>query len=211
MEVWGLSRLRRALPVWLRPLSGAHAPGSRTHSHPPQRSFDPATAGLVEVWGLSRLRRTLPVWLRILSGAHAPGSRTHSHPPQRSFDPATAGLVEVWGLSRLRRTLPVWLRILSGAHAPGSQTHSHPRKGHLIPLPRDWWRYGDYPDCVGLCQCGCAFSQALTRRAVKHILIPSKGHLIPLPRDWWRYGDSNPRPSHCERDALPAELYPQPN
>ena len=25
----------------------------------------------------------------------------------------------------------------------------------------------------------------------------------------WRYGDSNPRPSHCERDALPTELYPQ--
>ena len=80
-----------------------------------------------------------------------------------AFDPAAAGLVEVWGLSRLCRALPIWLRIHHGAHAPGSRTRSHPLKGHLIPLPRDWWRYGD----------------------------------------------SNPRPSHCERDALPAELYPQ--
>ena len=30
-----------------------------------------------------------------------------------------------------------------------------------------------------------------------------------MRENWWRYGDSNPRPSHCERDALPAELYPQ--
>ncbi len=26
--------------------------------------------------------------------------------------------------------------------------------------------------------------------------------------NWWRYGDSNPRPTHCERVALPTELYP---
>ena len=26
---------------------------------------------------------------------------------------------------------------------------------------------------------------------------------------WWRRGGSNSRPSHCERDALPAELRPQ--
>ena len=26
---------------------------------------------------------------------------------------------------------------------------------------------------------------------------------------WWRYGDSNPRPRHCERRALPTELYPR--
>jgi hypothetical protein len=25
---------------------------------------------------------------------------------------------------------------------------------------------------------------------------------------WWRRGGSNSRPSHCERDALPAELLP---
>ena len=25
---------------------------------------------------------------------------------------------------------------------------------------------------------------------------------------WWRWGDSNPRPLHCERSALPAELHP---
>ena len=27
-------------------------------------------------------------------------------------------------------------------------------------------------------------------------------------RDWWSGGGSNSRPSHCERDALPAELPP---
>ena len=27
-------------------------------------------------------------------------------------------------------------------------------------------------------------------------------------RFWWRRGGSNSRPSHCERDALPAELRP---
>ena len=27
--------------------------------------------------------------------------------------------------------------------------------------------------------------------------------------DWWRRGGSNSRPSHCERDALPAELRPR--
>ena len=27
--------------------------------------------------------------------------------------------------------------------------------------------------------------------------------------NWWRGGGSNSRPSHCERDALPAELPPQ--
>ena len=38
---------------------------------------------------------------------------------------------------------------------------------HLIPLIAGLWRYGDYPDCVGLCQFGCAFTMALTRRAVE--------------------------------------------
>src|SRR5271154_5071803 len=28
------------------------------------------------------------------------------------------------------------------------------------------------------------------------------------PRGWWRRRGSNPRPSHCERDALPTELLP---
>ena len=26
---------------------------------------------------------------------------------------------------------------------------------------------------------------------------------------WWRRRGSNPRPSHCERDALPTELLPK--
>ena len=29
-----------------------------------------------------------------------------------------------------------------------------------------------------------------------------------IPTRMWRYGDSNPRPRHCERRALPTELYP---
>ena len=90
------------------------------------------------------------------------------------FIPLPAGSVEVWGLFQLRRALPVSLRYHLGAHAPpASRTHSHPPKCLLIPLPRDWWRYGDYPDGVGLCQYGSAITWALTRRAVEHILIPS--------------------------------------
>ena len=27
-------------------------------------------------------------------------------------------------------------------------------------------------------------------------------------KKWWRWGDSNPRPSRCERDALPTEPHP---
>src|SRR5664280_765712 len=35
------------------------------------------------------------------------------------------------------------------------------------------------------------------------------GPLLSRPRAWWwRGGGSNSRPSHCERDALPAELPP---
>src|SRR5215471_3881386 len=30
-----------------------------------------------------------------------------------------------------------------------------------------------------------------------------------LREEWWRRGGSNSRPSHCERDALPAELRPR--
>ena len=32
---------------------------------------------------------------------------------------------------------------------------------------------------------------------------------LTVRRRWWSGGDSNSRPSHCERDALPAELPPQ--
>jgi hypothetical protein len=41
-------------------------------------------------------------------------------------------------------------------------------------------------------------------------LTLTQGHLSRkfLIINQWRYGDSNPRPSHCERDALPTELYP---
>ena len=81
------------------------------------------------------------------------------------------------------------------AHSPWrsragqSNTLSSPSNVISSRYPRDRWRYGDYPDGVGLCQFGCAITWALARRAVEHILIPSKCHLIPLPRDWWRYGD----------------------
>src|SRR5215472_5727499 len=32
--------------------------------------------------------------------------------------------------------------------------------------------------------------------------------VVASARRWWRRGGSNSRPSHCERDALPAELRP---
>ena len=53
-------------------------------------------------------------------------------------------------------------------------------------------------------------ARALPRRAVElkfsHPQLTSFDSASP---NLWRYGDSNPRPSHCERDALPTELYPQ--
>ena len=63
----------------------------------PQRSFDPAIAGLVEVWGLSRLRRALQIWLRSRKRRLRAWQSNKLSSPQRSFDPAIAGLVEVWG------------------------------------------------------------------------------------------------------------------
>src|SRR5208283_2714650 len=35
--------------------------------------------------------------------------------------------------------------------------------------------------------------------------LVGRGHWMT---GWWRRGGSNSRPSHCERDALPAELRP---
>ena len=32
--------------------------------------------------------------------------------------------------------------------------------------------------------------------------------IFTVIKKWWRWGDSNPRPSRCERDALPTELHP---
>ncbi len=56
---------------------------------------------------------------------------------------------------------------------------------------------------------------------VRGYIIP-QGHLFQFrgtpttrppnqrrPQGWWRRRGSNPRPSHCERDALPAELRPR--
>ena len=43
----------------------------------------------------------------------------------------------------------------------------------------------------------CPFHQAVRR-----------GCKISLCFNWWSRGGSNSRPSHCERDALPAELRP---
>src|ERR1041384_7454401 len=50
-------------------------------------------------------------------------------------------------------------------------------------------------------------------RCIPQELIPTRicvrlGRGVQIPTRKWRYGDSNPRPSHCERDALPTELYP---
>ena len=41
------------------------------------------------------------------------------------------------------------------------------------------------------------------------VTAPNVGPRITLGMDmWWSRGGSNSRPSHCERDALPAELRP---
>src|ERR1700726_704585 len=38
---------------------------------------------------------------------------------------------------------------------------------------------------------------------------PTAGFIESGPGFWWRRRGSNPRPSHCERDALPTELLPR--
>ncbi len=38
---------------------------------------------------------------------------------------------------------------------------------------------------------------------------PSSARRPAASRGWWSGRESNPRPSHCERDALPTELPPQ--
>src|SRR5688572_23116034 len=45
------------------------------------------------------------------------------------------------------------------------------------------------------------------RGAVVLLLRPRTGIHAPFV-SWWSGWGSNPRPSHCERDALPAELPP---
>src|SRR5690242_24223 len=39
-------------------------------------------------------------------------------------------------------------------------------------------------------------------------LAAGRGHSLGSMKSWWSGGGSNSRPSHCERDALPAELPP---
>ena len=83
-------------------------------------------------------------WLRSRKGRLRAWQSNKLSSPQRSFDPAIAGLVEVWGLSRLAASSAKFgFAPERGAYAPGSRTSSHPHRGHLIPLSRDWWRYGD--------------------------------------------------------------------
>ncbi|MGA7901326.1 MAG: hypothetical protein WBL40_21445 [Terrimicrobiaceae bacterium] len=44
----------------------------------------------------------------------------------------------------------------------------------VLPLSRDWWRYGDYLAYGELCQFGFAPGAALTRLAVEQVLIPTE-------------------------------------
>jgi hypothetical protein len=53
---------------------------------------------------------------------------------------------------------------------------------YSIPLQRDWFEVWGLSGCVGLCQFGYAFTIALTRRAVEHVLIPSNVIGIPPRR-----------------------------
>ncbi len=63
----------------------------------------------------------------------------------------------------------------------------------------------------------CAHTQATSRKSSTGKSIPVKSgwrlrlswkRLLHPAGKWWRRGGSNSRPSHCERDALPAELRP---
>ena len=54
---------------------------------------------------------------------------------------------------------------------------------------------------------GRADEEPLTARPLAPACQEGK-ELFGQSRRWWRRGGSNSRPSHCERDALPAELRP---
>lgn len=96
------------------------------------------------------------------------------------------------------------------ARSNGSLTTSR------APLPRSA-KVSGYcigVSCSGLIVIG-AFWLTATRNAGSQNPMPrgdfgqEKGPgEYPTPCDWWRRGGSNSRPSHCERDALPAELRP---
>ncbi len=60
---------------------------------------------------------------------------------------------------------------------------------------RDWILNGA-PDTIRTCDL------PLRRRMLYPAELRGQGF-------WWSRGGSNSRPSHCERDALPAELRPQ--
>src|SRR5215471_8347529 len=73
---------------------------------------------------------------------------------------------------------------------------------------------GDVSNSVyGGRRCGCQRATSVKRTDM--IVKPTAYHVwsdlaaTPRKEGWWRRGGSNSRPSHCERDALPAELRPQ--
>ena len=118
----GLSRLRRALRVWLRPRKPRVAVKLRSHPHQQVKTISLRSL-LAEGVGLSRLRRALRVWLRPGNRAGARGSQTafSSHQQVKTISLRSL-LAEGVGLSRLRRALRVWLRPRNRADARGSQT-----------------------------------------------------------------------------------------
>src|ERR1700744_4889479 len=73
------------------------------------------------------------------------------------------------------------------------------RRGHWGTFPSREKSRGllSFRACNGF---GPKTKKRFTPRGIKRFFVLSK---------WWSGGGSNSRPSHCERDALPAELPPQ--
>ncbi len=86
---------------------------------------------------------------------------------------------------------------LTGTHGIRVKPHSEKDVGSGFPL---------VPDSAG------QWFQAIRRQATAALrIIGNCESRLPARYRWWSRQGSNLRPSHCERDALPTELRPQPS
>ena len=137
-------------------------------------------------------------------GIKAPGGPTGSRSRalsfelvlQRGVEPVDIGALLHLARSNSRRTMfsgcPAWPRQCGGCSVP--ETLLFAERGGANPAKR---RRADA-------------ARAVWRQRACGELEPA-GQFAGRERWWWRGGGSNSRPSHCERDALPAELPPHGN
>ncbi len=103
--------------------------------------------------------------------------------------------------------------LVGGVDAQPSPGNPHEMEGSCDDQPQVKWRKERIRCAVGQNNApsfGLADTAALRRTAPALALRARKNPTDKgwVLRYWWSRGGSNPWPSHCERDALPAELRP---